>query len=144
MAPDEALGAAFVRDRAVTLHVCVTCRAAGESPDAAERPGARLHRALAAALAADPDGREIRLEAVECLSVCKRPCTVAVSSPGRWTYIYGDLDAERSAETILAGLRLYAATPDGIVAWRERPEPFRKGVVARIPPSPQPFKDAAE
>jgi predicted metal-binding protein len=70
---------------------------------------------------------------------------VAVSSPGRWTYIYGDFDPDSSAETILTGLRLYAGTPDGIVPWRQRPEPFRKGVVARLPPAPPlPFKDAAE
>lgn len=74
------------------------------------------------------------MEAVECLSVCKRPCTIAVSGPGRWTYIYGDLNAETSVETILDGLRRYAATSDGLVPWRERPEAFRKGVVARIPP----------
>ena len=41
---------------------------------------------------------------------------------------------ETSAETILDGLRRYAATSDGLVPWRERPEAFRKGVVARIPP----------
>ena len=42
--------------------------------------------------------------------------------------------AETSVETILDGLRRYAATSDGLVPWRERPEAFRKGVVARIPP----------
>jgi len=60
-----------------------------------------------------------------------------VASPGRWTYVYGDLDAEASARTILAGLDLYGETPDGIVPWRARPEAFRKGVVARIPPVPK-------
>ena len=124
----------------VVLHVCTTCRAGDEG---SERPGARLHRAVAAALAGAPVAG-VRVEAVECLSVCKRPCTVAVSSPGRWTYVYGDLDPETSAETILAGVRLYAGTPDGIVPWRQRPEAFRKGVVARIPPLSSPFRDAAE
>ena len=37
--------------------------------------------------------------------------------------------------------RAYAATPDGIVPWRERPEIFRKRVIARVPPLPQ---EAAE
>lgn len=118
----------------ICLYVCVTCRAAGDAPDAA-RPGARLHAALAQAIAEGADAPPIRLEAVECLSVCKRPCTVALSSPGRWTYIYGDLDPELSAETILDGLRRYAATADGLVPWRERPEIFRRGVVARLPPA---------
>ena len=66
-------------------------------------------------------------------------CTVAVAAQGRWTYVYGDLDAEASAATILEGLGLYADTPDGVVPWRARPEAFRKGVVARIPPSLPPL-----
>ena len=117
----------------ICLHVCVTCRQAGGPDNREFRPGAILHRALAEALA-HPDALRVRVEAVECLSVCKRPCTVAISGPGRWTCIYGDLNPETSVETILDGLRRYAATSDGLVPWRERPEAFRKGVVARIPP----------
>jgi len=117
----------------ICIHVCVTCRAAGAPDDGAERPGAVLHRALAEALSA-ADAPAVRLEPVQCLSVCKRPCTVAVSGPDRWTYVYGDLDPADAVETILDGVRRYAATADGLVPWRERPEAFRKGVVARIPP----------
>ena len=119
----------------VRLMVCTTCREAGVSADDPERPGARLYEALQARVGADPDlSSQIELEPVECLSVCKRPCTIAVSSPDRWTYIYGDLDPEASAETILQGIGLYAGTEDGIVPWRQRPTEFKKGVVARIPP----------
>jgi predicted metal-binding protein len=130
-------------ERAVTLHVCVTCRN-GEAPDDAPRPGARLHQALEAALAERGSDIPLRIEPVECLSVCKRPCTVAVSSEGRWTYVYGDLDPETAAETILDGVSRYGRTEDGIVPWRERPLEFRKGVIARIPPAWTPIKDAAE
>jgi predicted metal-binding protein len=126
---------------APTLYVCVTCRAEGSDPNA-DRPGARLYRALTRAAAAR--GCDLRIEPVECLSVCKRPCTVAVAAPGRWTYVYGDLDPEHGAETVLDGVGRYAGTPDGIVPWRERPQAFRTGVVARIPPLAPPLKDAAE
>ena len=118
----------------ICLHVCVTCRPPGGPEEKELRPGAMLHQALVAAIARD-GAPSIRLESVECLSVCKRPCTVAVSAPGRWTYIYGDLDPETSVDTIIEGLRRYAATADGLMPWRERPEIFRKGVVARIPPT---------
>ncbi|MGX7705054.1 DUF1636 family protein [Methylobacterium sp. Gmos1] len=117
-----------------TLYVCTTCRDAADPADG-PRAGARLHEALTRALAARP-GAAVRIEPVECLSVCKRPCTVAVASPGRWTYVYGDLDPTISPEVILDGVGLYAGTPDGIVPWRERPQEFRKGVVARLPPAP--------
>ena len=117
-----------------TLYVCTTCRSPDDAPDG-PRGGARLLDALRMELDARPDGA-VRIEPVECLSVCKRPCTVAVASPGRWTYVYGDLDPAISADVILDGIGLYAGTPDGIVPWRERPQEFRKGVVARIPPAP--------
>ncbi|WP_375453882.1 DUF1636 family protein [uncultured Methylobacterium sp.] len=113
------------------LYVCTTCRMEGDAPDG-PRAGARLFDALRQS--ARPE--HVRIEPVECLSVCKRPCTVAVASEDRWTYVYGDLDPAESARIILDGVGLYAATPDGIVPWKERPQEFRKGVVARIPPFP--------
>ena len=121
------------------LYVCTTCKREGDDPEG-PRAGARLH----AELARRAEG--LRVEPVECLSVCKRPCTVAVASPGRWTYVYGDLDAEAAATTILDGLKAYDGTPDGIVPWRERPKEFRSGVIARIPPFPPlpPIPEAAE
>jgi predicted metal-binding protein len=121
--------------RETVLSVCTTCRAAGDPAE--PRAGARLLAALIAEAAREPVPG-LAIEGVECLSVCKRPCSVAVASAGRWTYVYGDFDAlenpQDSARTILAGLRRYQETPDGLVPWRERPEAFRKGVVARIPP----------
>ena len=120
----------------VTLYVCATCRDAADDR-AVPRAGARLLAALQEAVKAGGHPH-VTVESVECLSVCKRPCTVAVVSPDRWTYVYGDFDAledpDTSARTLLAGLRRYLETPDGVVPWRERPEAFRKGVVARIPP----------
>ena len=113
------------------LYVCTTCRTEGDPSE--ERAGARLLAALREeARRGAVEG--LRIEPVECLSVCKRPCTVALASEGRWTYVYGDLDPVQSARTILDGIGLYAGTADGIVPWRERPQEFRKGVVARIPP----------
>ena len=93
--------------------------------------GAGLFDALSERLAAEPD---IALRPVECLSVCKRPCTVALAAPGKWTYVVGDLKRESHLEDIVAAARLYAASREGIVPWRERPLAFRKGVVSRTPP----------
>ena len=108
-----------------TLLVCVTCK----SEQGPLGPG--LFEALGERLASEPN---ITLKAVECLSVCKRPCTVALAAPGKWTYVVGDLTRESHLEDIVIGARLYAASPDGIVPWRERPLCFRKGVISRTPP----------
>ncbi len=134
-------------DRQTSIHVCVTCRNAGEASDVGERPGARLYRALREAAARR--GAAIELIPVECLSVCKRPCTIGFSGAGKWTYVYGDFAPdEAAAEAILDAAALYAATPDGLIPWRQRPDALKKGVVARIPPlipSPIPaLPEAAE
>jgi predicted metal-binding protein len=110
---------------AATLLVCVTCKS-DDGP-----MGAGLFEALRERLAVEPD---IVLRGVECLSVCKRPCTVALAAPGKWTYVVGDLTRESHLEDIVAAARRYATSPEGIVPWRERPLAFRKGVISRTPP----------
>lgn len=110
-----------------TLFVCVTCKS-GE-----DRPGRALFEALSARFAVEAvNGLTVR--AVECLSVCKRPCTVALTARGKWTYVVGDLDQGCHLDDIVAAARRFAQTRDGLVPWRERPLPFRKGVISRTPP----------
>ena len=126
---------------ATCVYVCTTCRSASEPLEPKEaRAGARLHDELAARA-----GAGIEIVGVECLSVCKRPCTVSFAAPGKWTYVYGDLSPGVSADTILAGARLHAQAPDGVIPWKQRPDALKKGVVARIPPhgfNPDAMKDA--
>ena len=114
----------------VTLHICITCRRglpeAGDGP----RPGAELFAALSEASA--PVG--VRIVPAECLSACDNGCSVALSAPGRWSYVYGHMDPEKDIADILAGAAAYANAPDGIVPWRERPTIFRKQSLARSPP----------
>ena len=76
----------------------------------------------------------VKVTAVECLAVCKRPCTIALSGPGKWTCVVGDLDVEQHAGDVITAALNYVATENGIIPWRQRPLSFRKGVVARIPP----------
>ena len=124
-----------MRRRAV-LSVCVTCRRragevepedeSGETP----RPGARLLAALETAGA--PEGVTIR--PVECLSACDHGCNLALSAPGKWSYVYGRMDPERDVADILEGAARYGESETGLVPWRERPVIFRKRSIARMPP----------
>ena len=115
---------------AVELLVCTTCRC-GQPPMIPRR--ARAHNSIEALTDAPlPDG--VRLRAVECLSNCSKGCTIGLRGPGRWTYVYGGLDAHADIDVILDGLTRYIGTSDGIVPWRERPQHFRKNCVVRIPP----------
>ncbi|WP_299724307.1 DUF1636 domain-containing protein [uncultured Tateyamaria sp.] len=115
----------------VELLVCVKCRRETEVPEGGTRPGEALHAELAQRTM--PEG--VTLKAVECLSNCSSGCSVAVRGGAqRWTYVYGNLMEDRDADTVVDGIAKYAATADGLVPWRERPEHFRKNCIARIPP----------
>jgi predicted metal-binding protein len=113
----------------VTLHVCITCRAGQTLGEGETTPGKRLHGAILEA--GVPDG--VSVVPVECLSACNQGCSVALSAPGRWSYVYGRL-SDAHASDVVAGAAAYAAAPDGLVPWRSRPEIFRKQSLARIPP----------
>jgi predicted metal-binding protein len=123
---------------AVTLHVCITCRAGQTIPEGEPTPGAQLRDAIVEA--GVPEG--VNLVPVECLSACSQGCSVALSAPGRWSYVYGRL-SQANARDVIAGAAAYAAASDGIVPWRSRPEIFRKQSLARIPPIPA-LPEAAE
>ena len=114
----------------VVLGICVSCR--GADPDA-PGPGEAMLAALRAAGPAD-HGCDLRIRPVQCLSACKRPCTAALTSPGRYTYVFGDLDPARDAAALLDCVRTYAEREHGYMLWRERPEALRRGIVSRIPP----------
>jgi predicted metal-binding protein len=117
------------------LFVCITCRLLGETTeDAQGRPGARLMKILSQLL---EDGEQaIEIVPVECLSNCTRGCTVAVSGPGKWTYVIGALDPEQHADDVVRFARLHHAQADGLPVWRERPVHIRKNTIARVPPLP--------
>jgi predicted metal-binding protein len=114
----------------VTIFVCVACR---RGDDADARPGALFIEALRNRLALEGE-TGIGVEPVECLAVCKRPATVALTAPGKWSYVIGDLDSEEHIGEVIASARGFAASENGIVPWKDRPQCFKKGVVSRTPP----------
>ena len=70
------------------------------------------------------------------MSQCKRPCTIALSGPDRFTYLFGDLDPDAPGhiDALLALSSLYADAPEGFLHREERPEPLRAGILGRVPP----------
>jgi predicted metal-binding protein len=114
-----------------TVLVCITCRAAAD-PVEAPRAGLALAEATASAAA---DATDILVQRIRCLGNCSRACSAAIRSDSAWTYVFGGLDASRDGESLIAGARLLAQTPDGIMPWRGRPEALKRGLIARIPPT---------
>lgn len=120
-----------------TLLVCTTCRRIKgevmvEKNSDEPRPGRLLLEALGKADL--PEG--VHLRGVECMSACANGSTIALKSPGKWSYIYGRMDVTKDVGAIAEGVRKYHASQDGIVPFKERPEIFRKQSIARIPPLP--------
>lgn len=121
-------------DAFITVYVCTMCRPPGDVSE--PRPGMRFHERLSRRIAERGLAGRIQLAPVECLSVCKRPATVALTGSDRWTYVFGDIDADGDLDGVIAGLLAFHGADNGIVPWRERPEFMKRGVVARIPPFP--------
>ncbi len=118
----------------VTIFVCVSCRRSfGDADESFDQPGRGLVEALQVRLR-DAGRSSVTVTPVDCLAVCKRPCTVALAGADKWTYLIGDLDPDLHAEEIVSAALSFAASENGIVPWRERPTSFRKGVIARVPP----------
>ena len=113
----------------VRLHICMTCKAGLAQAEGEPCMGAQLY----AAIAALPAPASVQIIPVDCLSACNTGAAVALSAPGRWSYVYGRMTPDNAAD-ILAGAAAYARAPDGLVPWRERPVIFRKQSLARIPP----------
>ena len=113
---------------APVVYVCITCRRAGE-PDSEPRPGAVLAAAAERAAA----GSEVEVRRLRCLANCTRGPSAAMRCNGSWTYVFGELDAAY-AGALIDGARLLACAADGILPWRGRPEPLKRGLVARVPP----------
>ena len=112
----------------VTVFVCTTCRRSGDAQDA-PRAGAAL-----AANAASLAGPDLAIRPVECLGNCSRGPTAAIAAPGGWTYVFGNLDPAEAAPALQEGARLLAAAEGQVMPWRGRPEPLKRGLIARIPP----------
>ena len=113
----------------VVVSVCISCKAADGSGAVV---GPDMFDALNAAFG-DGDAA-IMVRPVQCLSVCKRPATVAVTSPDGYTFLFGDLQTDSGSAALVSFVESYQKADYGLVPWRERAEVLRKGMVARVPP----------
>jgi predicted metal-binding protein len=110
----------------VTISVCITCKTAD-----GDVVGPDIFDAVKTAIEC---GSGVLVRPVQCLSVCKRPATVAVSSDGGYTFLFGDLQTESGATALAAFVQSYQNSEYGLVPWRQRAEVLRKGMIARVPP----------
>jgi predicted metal-binding protein len=113
---------------APTIYVCITCRRPSDE-DREPRAGARLATATAQAATST----EVAVKPIRCLANCTRGPSAALRCNGSWTYVFGGLDDD-CAGALVEGARLLAGAADGILPWRGRPAPLKRGLIARVPP----------
>lgn len=121
----------------VTLSICLRCRDGRETRDTdlAERGGRRLAAAVVAGFPASEAARlGVGLRGVNCMSQCKRPCAIALSGPGRFSYLFGDLDPTAHAADVLAVAAAYARAELGFLPRSSRPAVLQRGILGRVPP----------
>jgi predicted metal-binding protein len=109
------------------VSVCITCKTA----DGATVVGPDMFESVKAAIGSSD---HVLVRPVQCLSVCKRPATVAVTSADGYTFLFGDLQTESGTAALVSFVKSYQNSGYGLVPWRERADVLRKGMVARVPP----------
>src|SRR5882672_968318 len=109
------------------VSVCVTCKTA----EGGIVVGPDMFESVRSAIGSSD---HIQVRPVQCLSVCKRPATVAVTSADGYTFLFGDLQTESGTAALVSFVKSYQKSDYGLVPWRERADVLRKGMVARVPP----------
>ena len=126
---DEAADAEAELEASTTIYVCITCRCPGDPDEGPRRGEAFADETITAAAATG-----LAVKRVRCLSNCRRGLSAAVRRRGAWTYIFGDLDPATGARALIEGALLFAAANTEVMPWRGRPEPLKRGLIARVPP----------
>ncbi len=121
-----------------TIFVCQSC--AGTWQDGKQvgnSGGYLLHQELTTQAQQSTLARDFQIQGVSCLGACDRPCAIALAAPGKSTYLFGDLHRSglitETAQAILECASLYHQKADGAMAWSERPNLLKKGLIGRIP-----------
>ena len=121
--------------RSCTLHVCTSCRPRG-TPREPERsrPGFILYEALRNSISDSPLQHVVDVRPTPCLSICPRPCGIALSLPGAWTYLFGDQNPGETTRDVMECIALYLDSPDGFMERAKRPKSMRGSILGRVPP----------
>jgi len=117
------------------VHVCTSCRQPGTAREPkANRSGFILYEQLCKAFANSGLRGQVEVRAAQCLSICPRPCGIAVSMPGKWTYLFGDQQKDKAMSDVVECVSAYLNAPDGFMSRESRPHSLRKAILGRVPP----------
>ena len=115
-----------------TLSICLSCRD-GREEFYMTRGGRRFAKKL---LNKNLLKKQVNLRGINCMSNCKRACTISLSAKKSFTYIFGDIDPENSeySESLIELVSKYSLSSDGFLRRRDRPLLFQSSILGRVPP----------
>ena len=123
------------KQKKCTLFVCTSCRPSGYPREPQEnRPGFQLHQKISDALEGSDLKDLVNVEAAQCLSLCPKPCGIALATSGAWTYLFGDQDPENSVASILECVSISLSSHQGEMSRGVRPVDLRESILGRVPP----------
>ncbi|MBM0742442.1 DUF1636 domain-containing protein [Phormidium sp. CLA17] len=120
------------------IFVCTTC---GKNQQNDQSDGDRLFAQLQIRHKTWLLQQSVSIQPVKCMGVCEQDCAIALVSPGKRTYLFGNLPTDKAridstATAVLDCASQYQAKSDGALAYCDRPELLKTRVLARIPPVP--------
>ena len=115
-----------------TLSICLSCRD-GREEFYMTRGGRRIAKKL---LNKNLLKKQVNLRGVNCMSNCKRACTISLTAKKSFTYVFGDIDPENSeySESLIELVSKYSLSSDGFLRRRDRPLLFQSSILGRLPP----------
>lgn len=117
------------------LHVCTSCRPAGAPREPKVlRAGFLLYEKVRDAIENSALRDRVSVVPAECLSLCPRPCGIALSRHGAWTYLFGDQHPNEATDDLLNCISLYLESQDGFMGRQARPKTLRGSILGRVPP----------
>jgi len=118
-----------------TLYVCLSCRTTDTPREPREkRQGYILYQKLRETIAKSPLYHKVDVKPAKCLSICPRPCGIALASSESWTYLFGDQKPNETVNDIIECLSIYLETPNGFMAREKRPKSLQSSILGRVPP----------
>ena len=115
-----------------TLSICLSCRD-GREEIYMTRGGRRFAKKL---LNKNLLKKQVNLRGINCMSNCKRACTISLTAKKSFTYVFGDIDPENSeySESLIELVSRYSSSSEGFLRRSDRPLLFQSSILGRLPP----------
>ena len=119
----------------VVIHVCTSCSARNAPREPRDnRPGFKLYQNISRLIDETGLASHVHVKPTDCLSLCPRPCGIAISSDESWSYLFADQDPDSGPPDILKCVSLYMSVAEGFMPRERHPVSLRASVVGRLPP----------